>query len=146
MLRLPPPIWALVYVLACTGLSALLGWPAGPHSVPIGAAVTLLGWAPPIMAILLFRKLGAEIQPTSETNKALITTGPYRFTRNPMYLGLVIVTFGLALWVGWWPMLLAPALVFATANFVHIPFEEAKMHRQFGEAFEAYTRRVRRWI
>ena len=146
MLRLPPPLWALVYVLACVGLAAMLGWPAGLHSWPVGIALTFLGWAPPVAAILLFRREGTEIQPNSETNKALITRGPYHFTRNPMYLGLVIVTFGLALWIGSWPMLLAPALVFATANFVHIPFEEAKMRRQFGEAFDAYTRRVRRWI
>jgi len=42
-------------------------------------------------------------------------------------------------------MLAAPPLVFLTANFVHIPFEEAKLRRQFGEAFDAYARRVRRW-
>jgi len=43
-------------------------------------------------------------------------------------------------------MLLAPVAVFLTANFVHIPFEEAKMRRQFGEAFDAYARRERRWV
>jgi protein-S-isoprenylcysteine O-methyltransferase Ste14 len=59
---------------------------------------------------------------------------------------LVIVTLGIAFWVGAWPMFLAPIATFATANWVHIPFEEAKMRRQFGEAFDAYTRSVRRWI
>jgi protein-S-isoprenylcysteine O-methyltransferase Ste14 len=63
-----------------------------------------------------------------------------------MYLGLVIETFGLAVWIGSWPMLLAPLMTFATANFVHIPFEEAKMRRQFGETFDAYVSRVRRWL
>jgi len=146
MLKLPPPIWALVYVLACAAVSALLGWPAGLHVPLLGIALTLLGFAPPAAAILLFRREDTEIQPTSPTNKALVTEGPYRFTRNPMYLGLVIITFGIALWIGSWPMLLAPALLFATTNFVHIPFEEAKMRRQFGDAFKVYLRRVRRWI
>jgi protein-S-isoprenylcysteine O-methyltransferase Ste14 len=43
-------------------------------------------------------------------------------------------------------MLLAPLATFATANWVHIPFEEAKMRRQFGDAFDAYCAKVRRWI
>jgi protein-S-isoprenylcysteine O-methyltransferase Ste14 len=146
MVKLPPPIWTLIYVLLGLGISWGLGWPAGPKSVPIGVALALLGWTTPVWAVLLFRRAGTEIQPTSATNKALVTSGPYAFTRNPMYLGLAIVAFGIALWVGCWPMLLAPLGVFLTANFVHIPFEEAKMRRQFGEAFEAYASKVRRWL
>jgi protein-S-isoprenylcysteine O-methyltransferase Ste14 len=63
-----------------------------------------------------------------------------------MYLGLIVVSFGLAVYVGSWPMLVAPVAVFLTANFVHIPFEEAKMRRQFGEVYDAYASRVRRWL
>jgi protein-S-isoprenylcysteine O-methyltransferase Ste14 len=58
----------------------------------------------------------------------------------------VLFTLGIGLWVGAWPMLLAPLATFATANWVHIPFEEAKMRRQFGDAFDAYCAKVRRWI
>jgi len=90
--------------------------------------------------------LGTEINPTSATNRLLVTSGPYRFTRNPMYLGLVLVALGIAAWVGAWPMVLAPVAIFATANWVHIPFEEAKMRRQFGPEFDDYAGRVRRWI
>ncbi len=146
MVRLPPPIWTLIWVLVALGLSWLLHWPAGLHSVPLGIALAVLGWIPPVWAIVLFRRAGTEIEPTSPSNKALITTGPYGFTRNPMYLGLTVVSLGLAIWVGAWPMLLAPLAVFATANFVHIPFEEAKMRRQFGDSFDAYAARVRRWL
>jgi len=89
---------------------------------------------------------GTEINPTSETNKSLVVRGPFRFTRNPMYLGLVLLTLGIAFWVGSLPMFAVPLLVFATANWVHIPFEEAKMRRQFGAAFDRYMRQVRRWI
>jgi protein-S-isoprenylcysteine O-methyltransferase Ste14 len=63
-----------------------------------------------------------------------------------MYLGLTIAALGMAILVGSWPMLAAPLAVFLTANFAHIPFEEAKLRRQFGEAYEAFARRVRRWI
>jgi protein-S-isoprenylcysteine O-methyltransferase Ste14 len=63
-----------------------------------------------------------------------------------MYLGLVLVTLGIALWVGAWPMFLAPIAIFATANWVHIPFEEEKMRRQFGASFDAYASKTRRCI
>jgi protein-S-isoprenylcysteine O-methyltransferase Ste14 len=63
-----------------------------------------------------------------------------------MYLGLVLFTLGIAFWVGAWPMFLAPVAIFATVNWGHIPFEEAKMRRQFGAEFDAYCGKVRRWI
>lgn len=148
MVKLPPPIWALIYMLVALAISWLLGWPKLPGLPlpPLGIVLTFLPWALPVWAFLMFRRAGTEIDPTSPTNRALVIDGPYRYTRNPMYLGLVLVTLGIAIWIGAWPMFLAPIAVFATANWVHIPFEEAKMRRQFGAAFDAYTERVRRWI
>ena len=148
MLRLPPPIWAMIYL----GLAALVSWALGWPKLPglpqpwIGGAIFFLAWIMPVWAIRLFQVEGTEIDPTSETNRKLVVSGPYRITRNPMYLGLTISMLGLAIWLGDWPFFLVPIAVFATANFAHIPFEEAKMRRQFGEAFDAYARRVRRWI
>jgi protein-S-isoprenylcysteine O-methyltransferase Ste14 len=113
---------------------------------PARCCTIVLGIALTVAAAALFRREGTELNPTSTTNRKLVTSGPYRFTRNPMYLGLVIVTLGIAFWVGAWPMFLAPIVTFATANWVHVPFEEAKMRNQFGEAFDAYVRKVRRWI
>lgn len=148
MLKLPPPLWALAYVLVAAGISWGLGWPSVTwlHSSPLGIALVVLGFAPPVWAAVLFRREGTEINPTSPANKKLVTAGPYRFTRNPMYLGLVIVSLGIAVWVGAWPMFLAPLASFVTSNWVHIPFEEAKMRRQFGETFDAYCGRTRRWL
>jgi protein-S-isoprenylcysteine O-methyltransferase Ste14 len=105
-----------------------------------------VAFVPPLLAIMLFRRAKTEISPTSAANQALVISGPYRFTRNPMYLGLVVLTLGIAIWIGAWPMFIAPVAVFITANWVHIPFEEAKMRRQFGAAYDGYVGRVRRWI
>ncbi len=148
MLKIPPPIWMLAYVLAAAAVSGWLGWPRlpGPSLTPLGIALVALGAIPPVWAITLFRREGTEVSPTSPANAKLVTRGPYRFTRNPMYLGLVVASLGIALWVGSWPMLLGPAALFATASLVHIPFEEAKMRRQFGAAYDDYLRRVRRWV
>ena len=148
MLKLPPPIWALVYVLIAAAISWSLGWPKflGLPLAPLGIALVAVAWIPPVWAIVLFRREGTEVSPTSPANRTLVTSGPYRFTRNPMYLGLVIVTQGIAVWVGAWPMFIAPIAVFATANWIHIPFEEDKMRRQFGATYDGYVRRVRRWV
>jgi protein-S-isoprenylcysteine O-methyltransferase Ste14 len=94
----------------------------------------------------LFRREGTEVNPTSEHNTSLVVRGPFGVTRNPMYLGLVIMTLGIAFWVGLLPMFAVPVAVFATTNCVHIPFEEKNLRRQFGAAFDDYLRRVRRWI
>ena len=148
MLKLPPPLWAVIYVLITAAISWWLGWPKVPGLpiAPLGIAVVLVALILPISAIFLFRREGTEIDPTSPANRTLVTNGPYRLSRNPMYLGLVILTVGIALWVGAWPMFIAPLAVFATANWVHIPFEESKMRRQFGGLYEDYVRRVRRWV
>ncbi|HMK70060.1 MAG TPA: isoprenylcysteine carboxylmethyltransferase family protein [Xanthobacteraceae bacterium] len=148
MLKLPPPIWALIYVLITAAISWSLGWPKVPGLpvAPLGIALVAAALMLPVSAILLFRREDTEINPTSAANRKLVANGPYRFTRNPMYLGLVIVTLGIAVWVGAWPMFIAPLAVFATANWVHIPFEESKMRRQFGTLYDDYVRRVRRWV
>lgn len=148
MLKLPPPLWALLFVLVCAGISWTLGWPGVPGLplAPLGLALILLGLVPPVWAVILFRRERTELNPTSATNAKLVTGGPYRFTRNPMYLGLVMETLGIAVWVGAWPMFAAPLALFVTSNWVHIPFEEAKMRRQFATDFDAYVRQVRRWL
>ncbi len=148
MLKLPPPVWALICVLAALGVCWALGWPVIPglHSSLPGMILVVLSFAPALWAVALFRRAGTELNPTSAANQRLVTSGPFSFTRNPMYLGLVILSLGTALWVDTWPLLLAPAAIFAISNWVHIPFEEAKMRAQFGDAFDAYTQRVRRWL
>ena len=148
MLKLPPPFWALAYTLIAVWASYLMGWPrvTGLPLVWLGVVLVVLGIGLSATAAMLFRREGNEINPTSPTNRKLVTSVPFRLTRNPMCLGLVLVTLGIALWVGAWPMFLAPIAIFATANWVHIPFEEEKMRRQFGASFDAYASKTRRWI
>src|SRR6266849_829279 len=120
MLKLPPPVWALVYVLFAVAISWPLGWPKMPGFPlpPLGIALVTVPLILPVWAIIMFRRGCTEINPTSPTNSKLITIGPYRFTRNPMYLGFVMVTLGIAVSVGAWTMFLAPIAIFATANWV----------------------------
>ena len=148
MLQLPPPIWTFIFLIVTAGISYLAGWPTFPqvHSFSVGIGLIAVSFIAPVWALILFRREGTQVSSTSETNNKLVTSGPFRFTRNPMYLGLVVLSLGVAVAAGAILMFVAPLLVFATANWVHIPFEEAKMRRQFGEAFDDYVRRVRRWL
>ena len=148
MLNVPPPAWAFLYLIITGAVSWFYPWRAllDIRIVWLGVALVAIGIAISAWAFWLFQNEGTEIDPTSETNKSLVVGGPFRFTRNPMYLGLVTSTLGIAFWAGSPPMFAVPVLVFATVNWAHIPFEEAKMRRQFGEAFDRYTRQVRRWI
>jgi protein-S-isoprenylcysteine O-methyltransferase Ste14 len=149
MLRLPPPIWTMIFLGLTAGMSLWAGWPPIPwlpHHELVGMVIFFAGGVLPVWAYGVFRQENNNLDPQAETNSSVITRGPYGFTRNPMYLGLVIIALGAALWVGAWPMLAAPVAVMLVANFVHIPFEEAKLRRQFGSAFDAYAGRVRRWF
>jgi protein-S-isoprenylcysteine O-methyltransferase Ste14 len=140
------PIW----LVGLIGLALLIDWPfqfpAIVQQRPTGAALIVFGIALSGWARFTFRKHSAEIYPWSDAHSALVTGGPFRFSRNPMYLGLVVTGVGAALVAGTWLMWLVPVLVFLLDDFVIIPFEEYSMERTFGEAFRAYLARVRRWI
>src|SRR5690349_1248831 len=102
MLKLPPPIWASIYLIVAGIVSALYPWRVliDLRVLWLGILLLVLGFALSFSAAMLFRRKGTEINPTSEANKLLVIEGPFRFTRNPMYLGLVIFTLGIALCVG----------------------------------------------
>jgi protein-S-isoprenylcysteine O-methyltransferase Ste14 len=148
MLKLPPPLWGLLFLTALYFLSDLPALHDLPvwRNKPAGIVIIVLGLLPAILAMARFFSVGTQIEPTSKSNNKLVADGPYRFTRNPMYLGLVVASFGGALWFGRPLMFLAPVLLFLITNFLFIPFEEAKMRRQFGAEFDAYTQKVRRWL
>ena len=79
-------------------------------------ALIALSFLPAVWAFILFRRERTEIEPTSPSNRKLVISGPYQFTRNPMYLGLIVLTLGIAIWIGALPMFIAPTAVFATTN------------------------------
>src|SRR6476469_9691190 len=131
MLKLPPPIWALICLLVAGVVSWLYPWRAlaDLKVLWLGALLIALGFGLAFSAAMLFRRKGTEITPTSEANKLLVIEGPFRVTRNPMYLGLVIFALGIAVCAGSLPIFTVPLVVFAIANWAHFPFEEAKMRR-----------------
>lgn len=145
--KFPPPF---VYAAAVIG-----GWllnRAWPLPIGSGEWQRMLGWlGVGVWAALFVSSLGLFLRRRTSIiphrpAKALVIAGPYRFTRNPMYVSLAALTIGLAAFLNtWWPIvLLVPALV--AIRYTVIAREEAYLRRRFGAEYDEYARNVRRWI
>lgn len=111
----------------------------------VGTVLANAGWLLALWCILLFRLRRTTVMPGGQPS-GIVVRGPYRFSRNPMYLGLLAGYIGLALIldVPWALLTMLPAL-WLLARAI-LPFEEARMQAQFGDAYRDYQRRVRRWL
>ena len=137
----------MLLLLAALGLHFLV--PAmrvfhWPHHL-LAMLVVAAGTAITVSAASIFQALGTTKNPYGEP-ATFVRLRPYTFTRNPMYLGVTTVLFGLALYVGSLPMFLAPLGFFFVIDRVVIPREEATMERAFGPSYAEYRARVRRWL
>lgn len=146
IVRIPTPIWLITLVIVALVADLGINAPALLQHRPTGIALIVLGVALSAWGRLTFSRSGAEIFPSSEKHSTLVASGPFRFTRNPMYLGIAVIGLGAALTAGTWLMWLVPIIVFALDQFVIIPFEEGSMERAYGDAYRGYKARVRRWI
>lgn len=145
--RVPPP---LIYA-AGFGLGLLLQWILSAPAIPllggrVAALLCLMLWlALFVPSISLFRRAHTNIVPSRPTTR-LIVSGPYRFTRNPMYVSLISLYVGLTLWFdALWPLALLP-FVILTVRYGVISREERYLERKFGRDYLTYKTRVRRWI
>ena len=139
------------------GASILLGLPILSHYLfPIisivpkpynycGIVLMLLGLALGSVAAMTFRRSGASYQLHGESS-ALATSGPFRISRNPMYLAMMNWLAGLSIFLGSLSPFLFPILLFLAANFAIIPLEEHNMEKVFGEQYIEYKQHVRRWL
>ena len=102
-----------------------------------------IGWA--MWAAWQLRRAGAPVRPGAAAG-VLVEEGPFRFGRNPMYLGMTVSMLGLALKLGA-PTLVAAAAAFAAiVHLVHIPHEESQLRAAFGGWYSDYAASVRRWL
>jgi protein-S-isoprenylcysteine O-methyltransferase Ste14 len=145
--RVPPP---LLYALAVVG-GYLLNrqWPlaigAGGVLNVLALTFALAGLALAVSSIGNFRRSRTSIVPIRPAT-ALVIAGPYRFTRNPMYVSLAAMTIAAGLLVNsWWVMLLLVVVLLIVRVFVIGP-EERYLRRRFGADYVAYMHHVRRWL
>jgi protein-S-isoprenylcysteine O-methyltransferase Ste14 len=148
-LRIPPPI---------VGLAVAAGMWAVAHVAPIlqlpkfvrplvAAALAAIGAVVAIGGVISFRRAKTTVNPLKpETSAALVSIGVYSFTRNPMYLGMVLVLFAWAVYLSSIWSLVGPVFfAFYITRFQIVP-EERALEGLFGAAYAEYKKRVRRWL
>jgi protein-S-isoprenylcysteine O-methyltransferase Ste14 len=149
LLHVPVPwVFVLTYLLGVvlehvhhgtiSPTAALISTTAGAVLFAVGAVIA--GWG-----LVLFGKAKTTTVPGKLSGK-LVTWGPYRFSRNPMYVGLVLAYLGEAgLLKQIWPVVLLPFTV-AYINWTVIPVEEAKLEEAFPDEYKQYRLQARRWF
>ncbi|MGH3459814.1 methyltransferase family protein [Aeromicrobium sp.] len=146
-LFVPPPLYFLMAFLVGWWLHALTDDRLGgrPATIWIGAVLLTAGVVLDVWATLTFKRARTTFIPYRRAS-SLVTGGPYKLSRNPMYVGMALDVVGGALLIdSWWPLvLLVPAIVLVTV--LVIKPEERLMADVFGSEYTAYRERVRRWL
>lgn len=143
----PPPLLYVLPLLLAQLLQAVLPLPTLPASLRVGAAalLSLVGIIFCVWSVGLFRRFKTSLVPV-KPSATLVLRGPYKLSRNPMYLGLLLLYLAAAFWLNSvWALLLAPLLIAAVQRMV-IAKEERYLEQRFGEAYRQYKAQVRRWI
>lgn len=142
-----PPILTLFLLVAMVALSRTI--PIACLMDTDSSRLGLIGVVGGILLVLSgaarFRRVKTNIKTFNEPD-VLVTGGPFRFTRNPMYLGFLIMLAGAAVASNTLIAVLPVALFFAAANWWYIPFEERAAEQAFGQHYRDYRDQVRRWV
>jgi len=142
-----PPLLFVVPILASLAFEWLVptSFAHGASRWTLGALIFVAGIALNVGGFVTEKRAGTDPIPFNPTTR-IVAHGLYRFSRNPMYLGFALCTFGLAILVdsGW--MLLALPIGLVLVDRIVITREERYLERKFGDEYLNYKRRVRRWL
>ena len=111
-----------------------------------GLAIVALGFALVLWCLVTFAFVGRGTAAPFDPPRKLVIVGPYRFVRNPIYIGAIVTMLGAAmfLWSGW--LALYALAVLIVTHLLVILYEEPHLRRVFGQSYEDYLRTVHRWI
>jgi protein-S-isoprenylcysteine O-methyltransferase Ste14 len=143
---LRPPIVFLSAIVLGIALNWAWSLPFRPSTLGLlGPLVTLCAVLLFLLSLREFRAAGTSVR-GSERTTTIVRTGPYRFTRNPIYLSFILLVLGLSVWLNdlWLVVTLVPAVGFIAA--VVIPREERFLERNFPDQYSNYKATVRRWL
>lgn len=148
-LKLPPPALALLIAVAMWGISLATSRFEISAALRIAAVAlfVIVGFGFAISGVLAIRRAKTTINPIKpEAATSLVTSGVYRFTRNPMYLGLCFVLLAWAVFLSSAWAFLGPGAFVLYINRFQIAPEENALSKLFGPAFAKYQSNVRRWL
>ena len=142
-----PPVVALMFIVIAYFLGRFVPIPVvAPMSVRnVGLLLTFIGFLLGVGAFMEFRKARTTLDPHGSV-KQVVTSGIYRFTRNPIYLGFLLMVIGLPLNSGlMWGLIMSPLYIIMMTRLV-IEREEAYLEKKFKDQYTTYRSRVRRWL
>jgi protein-S-isoprenylcysteine O-methyltransferase Ste14 len=146
---IPPPLVAALIGALMWWAKPLLPLVDLPDAWRVASAAAIAGLAVcfDIAALIAFRRARTSVDPTRPARaSALVVTGIYRVTRNPMYVGLLLLLVSWMVWLDSLWLIAGPLLFMIYMNRVQIAAEERALSALFPEEYAAYRRRVRRWL
>ena len=145
--KIPPPILALVMIVLIYLSSFFIESTTFNYQGSLSVLVLIMGLACVLPSFRLFARYKTTISPLKPSDTTvLVTEGMYRYSRNPMYLGLLLLTISSTIWFGTWFGIIINILFIFLINFLQIIPEEEALLTIFGEEYEEYKKNVRRWI
>lgn len=147
--KIPPPILALItgLVMWLVARSPISFPIAIPFALAIFIALAALGLGIGVVSFRQFRAHGTTVNPLNpEQASSLVRSGIFGLSRNPMYIGLMLILAGWAIWLGSLSNLVVLVAFFITITELQIKPEETALKGLFGAAYDEYCERVRRWI
>lgn len=147
--RVPPPLLTVVSILLIWFASRVL--PALNFTfgaaIWVGSTLVICGIALLLWAGVLFKRKKTTVNPfRPKSTKTIVATGPYRFSRNPMYLGMMLTIIGVGLYIGSLSLLPVCIIFMVYINETQIKPEERALAEAFGAEFKDYISNVRRWV
>jgi protein-S-isoprenylcysteine O-methyltransferase Ste14 len=145
--KIHPPILLLIHIFAAFLLNRLFPLPFAFPGILVwmGYLLTLVGLGLAASAVGWFLKARTTLDPHGSVTE-IVTAGPYRYSRNPIYLGFVCLLIGLAFaFRTYWGLILSPAFMISLYRLV-IKHEEAYLAKKFVDIYANYSSRVRRWL
>ena len=147
-LRIPPLVVVLIFAALIRVIALVVPAPIlFPGQLSVAVTLALFGAIISLAGVVAFRCNKTTVNPfTPDQTSSLVTTGIYRISRNPMYLGFLLILSGWAIYLGnWVTWILLPTYV-AYMNYFQIQPEERALINRFGGHFLSYCNKVRRWV
>jgi len=145
--RIPPPIYFLIGLIAMILLSSFVPigrWLHFPWRY-IGIIIIVPGFYLFLGSGMFFRKLGTNPRPGTQAT-LIVTKGPFKYTRNPMYLGLITMLIGTSILLGTFSPVLVIPIFFILVQSQFVLREEKLMEQWFGQPYLEYKKKTPRWL
>ncbi len=145
--KIPPPVIALAFVVILYISSVLISRFTFEGQSILALFIFILGLGCMLSAVIQFRKVSTTVNPlVPESASQLVVGGIFKYTRNPMYVGICAAILAFGIYVGAWSVFILLPLFVISITYLQIVPEEVAMQKLFGDEYTSYCNSVRRWL